>query len=75
MNNDLTVHIGGSLNDIGQRFVHASQPGGTREPTEQNAERHVGFQTFELFARHHNPAAARIAAARSLAASVPWPWR
>lgn len=55
MTKELRVHIGGSLDDTGRRFVDAWLRAERGELTEKNAERHVGFESFELFARVMTP--------------------
>jgi predicted transcriptional regulator len=51
----LQVHIGETLDDMGRRFVDAWHRAERGELTLQNAERHVGFETFETFARIITP--------------------
>ena len=52
---ELQVHVGGNLDTMGQRFVDAWHRAERGELTEANAERHLGFETFELFARVMTP--------------------
>jgi predicted transcriptional regulator len=52
---ELQVHIGDSLDDMGRRFVDAWRRAERGELTERNAERHVGFETFETFSRVMTP--------------------
>lgn len=47
----LRVHIGETIDDMGRRFVDAWHRAERGELTVENAERHVGFETFETFAR------------------------
>jgi len=51
----LQVHIGETLDDIGRRFVDAWHRAERGELTKGNAERHVGFETFETFSRIMTP--------------------
>ena len=51
----LQVHIGETLDDIGRRFVDAWHRAERGELTPENAERHVGFETFEAFSRIMTP--------------------
>lgn len=55
MNKELKVHIGDSRDNIGHRFVDAWHRAERGELTAENAERHIGFETFELFARIMTP--------------------
>src|ERR1700756_3716401 len=52
---ELQVHIGDTLDDMGRRFVDAWHRAERGELTEDNAERHVGFETFETFSRIVTP--------------------
>jgi predicted transcriptional regulator len=52
---ELQVHVGDNLDTMGQRFVAAWHRAERGELTEANAERHLGFETFELFARVMTP--------------------
>jgi predicted transcriptional regulator len=52
---ELQIHVGDSLDAIGRRVVDASHRAERGELTEANAERHLGFETFELFARVMTP--------------------
>ena len=52
---ELQVHIGEALDDIGRRFVDAWHRAERGELTPENAERHVGFETFEAFWRIMTP--------------------
>jgi predicted transcriptional regulator len=49
------VHVGDALDDMGRRFVGAWHRAERGELTGENAERHVGFETFETFARIMTP--------------------
>jgi predicted transcriptional regulator len=49
------VHIGEALDDMGRRFVDAWHRAEHGELTQENAERHVGFETFETFSRIMSP--------------------
>lgn len=51
----LQVHIGETIEDMGRRFVDAWHRAERGELTEENAERHVGFATFETFAQIMTP--------------------
>jgi len=51
----LQVHIGESIDDLGRRFVDAWHRAERGELTAVNAERHVGFENFETFARIMTP--------------------
>ena len=48
----LQVHIGDTLGDMGRRFVGAWH---RAELMIENAERHLGFATFEVFSRIITP--------------------
>jgi len=52
---ELQIHVDDSLDAMGQRFVDAWYRPERGEVTEASAERHVGFETFELFARIMTP--------------------
>lgn len=52
---ELQVHIGDTLDHMGQRFVDAWHRAERGELTEENAERHIGFETYELFAKIMTP--------------------
>lgn len=52
---ELQIHVGDSLDAMGRRFVEAWHRAERGELTEANAERHLGFETFELFARVMTP--------------------
>ena len=51
MSKELRLHIGGDLDDAGRRFVEAWHRAERGELNGTNAERHVGFESFDLFAR------------------------
>jgi len=48
---ELQVHIGDTLDNMGRRFVDAWHRAERGELTTEDAERHVGFETFETFSR------------------------
>jgi predicted transcriptional regulator len=52
---ELQVHIGETIDDMGRRFVHAWHRAERAELTVEDAERHVGFETFETFAQVMTP--------------------
>jgi predicted transcriptional regulator len=52
---ELQVHIGDTLDDMGRRFVDAWHRAEHGELTPENGERHVGFETFETFSRIMTP--------------------
>jgi predicted transcriptional regulator len=52
---ELQVHIGDTLDDMGHRFVDAWHRAERGELTQENAERHVGFESFEIFSRIMTP--------------------
>lgn len=52
---ELHVHIGEAIDDMGRRFIDAWHRAGAGELTADNAERHVGFDTFETFAKIMTP--------------------
>jgi predicted transcriptional regulator len=51
----LQVHIGNTLDDMGRRFIDAWHRAERGELTEDNAERHVGFEDFDTFSRVITP--------------------
>jgi predicted transcriptional regulator len=76
---ELQVHIGNTFDEMGRRFVGAWHRAERGELTIENAERHVGFETFEVFSRimtpkrlqllrhvHHHPARSIRALASAL---------
>ena len=52
---ELQVHIGDSLDEMGRRFVDAWHRAERGTLTKENAERHLGFETFETFSRVMTP--------------------
>lgn len=52
---ELQVHVGDAFDDMGRRFVDAWHRAERGELTGENAERHVGFENFETFARIMTP--------------------
>src|SRR6266436_10454658 len=52
---ELQVHIGDTLDNMGRRFVDAWHRAERGELTTEDAERHVGFETFETFSRIMTP--------------------
>lgn len=52
---ELQIHVGNTFDDMGRRFIDAWHRAERGELTPENAERHVGFQSFELFARIMTP--------------------
>jgi predicted transcriptional regulator len=52
---ELQIHVGDNLDTMGRRFVDAWYRAERGELTEANADRHLGFETFELFARVMTP--------------------
>jgi predicted transcriptional regulator len=52
---ELQVHIGDTLDDMGRRFVDAWHRAERGELTKENAERHIGFETFKTFSRIVTP--------------------
>jgi predicted transcriptional regulator len=52
---ELQVHIGDTFDDMGRRFVDAWHRGERGELTQENAERHIGFEAFEAFSRMMTP--------------------
>lgn len=55
MSKELQIHIGDGFDAMSQRVIDAWHRAERGEPTEENAERHVGFESFELFARVMTP--------------------
>lgn len=55
MGKELKVHIGRSLDEAGRQFVDAWKRAERGELAARNAKRHVGFESFELFARIMTP--------------------
>jgi predicted transcriptional regulator len=55
MTKELQVHVGDDYATLSKRVVDAWHRAERGELTEANAERHVGFDTFELFARVMTP--------------------
>ena len=55
MSGDLQIHIGDSLDTMGQRFVDAWHRAEHDVPDADQPERHVGFATFEQFTRIMTP--------------------
>ena len=55
MTQELQIHIGDSLDTMGRRFIDAWARAERRELTEDNAERHAGFENVELFTRVLTP--------------------
>ena len=52
---ELQVHIGDSLDGMARRFVDAWHRAERGELTDENAERHVAFETFETLSRIVTP--------------------
>ncbi len=52
---ELHVRIGDTLEEAGRRFVDAWHRAERGELTSENAERHVGFESFETFSRVMTP--------------------
>ena len=52
---ELQVHVGETIGDMGRRFVDAWHRAERGELAAENAERHVGFETFETFAQIMTP--------------------
>ncbi|HVB15959.1 MAG TPA: hypothetical protein VNF04_05465 [Stellaceae bacterium] len=52
---ELQVHVGETIDDMGRRFVDAWHRAERGKLTAENAERHVGFETFETFAQIMTP--------------------
>lgn len=55
MRRELQIHIGDGLEGMSKRVIDAWHRAERDELTAGNAERHVGFETFELFARIMTP--------------------
>ncbi len=55
MSKVLSVHVGDSFDAMSKRVVDAWHRAERGELAEVNAERHLGFETFELFARVMTP--------------------
>jgi predicted transcriptional regulator len=55
MTKTVQVHVGDSLETIGQRVINAWHRAERGELTEANAEIHVGFATWELMVRVLSP--------------------
>ena len=55
VNKELSVHVGDTFDAMTKRVVDAWHRAERGELTEANAERHLGFETFELFARVMTP--------------------
>lgn len=53
--NEVAIHVGDSLDEVGRRFVNAWHRAERGELTEVNAERHVTFVTLETFSRVLSP--------------------
>jgi predicted transcriptional regulator len=53
--NELQLHIGDSLDRMGERFIGAWRRAERGELTEANAERHLGFESLATFARIMTP--------------------
>lgn len=51
----LQVHVGDTIDEMGRRFIDAWHRAERGELAAENAERHVGFQTFETFSRIMTP--------------------
>src|SRR5690349_17459266 len=52
---ELQVRVGDGLEDMGRRFVDAWHRAERGELSERNAERHVGFENFDVFSRTMTP--------------------
>jgi predicted transcriptional regulator len=52
---EMQLHIGDGLDDIGRRFVDAWHRADAGELTEENTERHLGFENFATFTRIMTP--------------------
>ncbi len=52
---DLDVHIGDTFDAMSRRVIDAWHRAERGDLTDADAERHVGFETFELFARMMTP--------------------
>jgi len=55
MSKELQIHIGDGFDAMSKRVTDAWHRAERGELTEANAERHVGFETFELFSRIMTP--------------------
>ncbi len=55
MTKELQVHVGDSFDAMSRRIIDAWQRAELGQLTPANAERHVGFETFEAFARVMTP--------------------
>ena len=55
MTKELQIHIGDSLDTMGQRFIDAWRRAESGALTEETAERHAGFENVELFTRVLTP--------------------
>lgn len=55
MTKTVHVHIGDTLQAIGERFVDASHRAEGGDLTPANAELHVGFESWELMVRTLSP--------------------
>lgn len=55
MTRELQIHIGDSLDSMGQRFIDAWNRAERGDLTDDNAERHAGFANVELFTRILTP--------------------
>jgi predicted transcriptional regulator len=54
-NEELQIHICETIDDMGRRFTDAWHRAENGELTAENAERHIGFDNFETFARIMTP--------------------
>jgi len=54
-NQELQIHVGETIDDMGRRFVDAWHRAERGELTSSQAERHVGFETFETFSQIMTP--------------------
>ena len=52
---EIRVHVGDTLDEMGRRFVDAWRRAERGELTAENAERHIGFETFDALARIMTP--------------------
>ncbi|MDA8051229.1 MAG: hypothetical protein M0002_14715 [Rhodospirillales bacterium] len=55
MSKELQVHVGDRLDDMGRRFVDTWHRAERGELSDENAERHVGFESLELLVRVMTP--------------------
>lgn len=55
MSGNIQIHIGDTLDAMGERVIDAWHRAERGELTPDNPERHVGFETFELFAHIMTP--------------------